>query len=342
MTTTGIETGSGVDPDLVDMMNAVFADYRQGHPPLETVSRDDELWSSLDELGLLRLTGPEERGGSGAGWPEAVELVAAAVRNAVRIPLAEHDLLACWMLDSVGLPADSGARTVCLLDASGSATGVPWAATAVRVVVIWPDGAGFRVADVDPEALRITAGANLIGEPRDTVTADTAELPGTPVSADLVRQLRMKSALVRSVQVCAALDKILELSVEHTSTREQFGRPLSKFQAIQHLVSDIAAEAALARAATEAALAAALNSDWSAPDLEFHIAAARSCTGHAASVAVRNAHQALGAIGTTVEHRLHEYTRAALAWRSEYGSVRYWDDAALAAGTGGLWKLITG
>ncbi len=124
------------------------------------------------------------------------KLVAAAVRNAVRIPLAEHDLLACWMLDSVGLPADSGARTVCLLDASGSATGVPWAATAVRVVVIWPDGAGFRVADVDPEALRITAGANLIGEPRDTVTADTAELPGTPVSADLVRQLMADQHLI--------------------------------------------------------------------------------------------------------------------------------------------------
>ena len=56
------------------------------------------------------------------------------------------------------------------------------------------------------------------------------------------------------------------------------------------------------------------------------MAVARSCAGHAASVVVRNAHQVHGAIGTTREHRLHEFTRAALAWRSEFGSVQYWDD----------------
>ena len=59
---------------------------------------------------------------------------------------------------------------------------------------------------------------------------------------------------------------------------------------------------------------------------------------------VRNAHQVHGAIGTTREHRLHEFTRAALAWRSEYGSVRHWDrmltDMAVQSGTGGLWSLI--
>ena len=60
---------------------------------------------------------------------------------------------------------------------------------------------------------------------------------------------------------------------------------------------------------------------------------------------VRNAHQVHGAIGTTREHRLHEFTRAALAWRSEFGSVRYWDDRvtdmALQAGAGRLWELIS-
>ena len=80
--------------------------------------------------------------------------------------------------------------------------------------------------------------------------------------------------------------------------------------------------------------------------MAFLVAAARSCAGHAASVVVRNAHQVHGAIGTTREHRLHEFTRAALAWRSEFGSVRYWDewltDAALSVRITGLWSLITG
>lgn len=343
MTNTAASDGT-VDLDLVKVIDAVLAEHRTARPRSAPITRDIELWSRLDQLGLVRLSGSERSGGSGASWYEAAELISAAVRHGVRAPFAEHDVLACWLLEAVGAQVDGDARTVCVLDAAGTATAVPWASTADRVVVVWPDGHDYRMADLDCADLRITPGANLIGEPRDTVTADITDLAGTAVPAELVAQLRLKSALVRAIQVCAALDRILEVSVEFAAARIQFGRPLSKFQAIQHLISDIAAEAALARAATEAALTAAVASDWSAPNLGFLVAVARSCAGHATSVGVRNGHQIFGAIGTTVEHRLHEYTRAALAWRSEFGSVRYWDQevtrAALAAGSSGLWSLI--
>ncbi|HTQ21755.1 acyl-CoA dehydrogenase family protein, partial [Mycobacterium sp.] len=325
-----------VDPALVEMMGAVFAEYAE----------DPKLWQRLDELGLVRLTGAEEHGGSGAGWLEAAELLAAAARNGVRIPLAEHDLLACWLLEAAELPVDAAVRTVCMLDKHGRASGVPWAVGADRVVVVWRAEGGHRVADVAADGLTITPGANLIGEPRDEVLADLTGLQGTPVTPALVTQARLKSGMVRSIQVCAVLDRILQLSIEHVTSRVQFGRPLSKFQAIQNQISDIAAEAALARTATEAALTAAVISEWSAHNLDLLVAVARSCAGHAASVVVRNAHQVHGAIGTTREHRLHEFTRAALAWRSEFGSVQYWDDqvtdAAMHASAGGLWDLITG
>lgn len=341
-----MSTGHSVDGALVEMMDAVFSDYREMHPPAATAGRDPALWRRLDELGLVRLTGAEEHGGSGATWYEAAELLAAAASHGVRIPLAEHDLLACWLLEISGLPADDAVRTVCVLDKQGTATDVPWATSADRIVVVWRAEGGHRVADVDAGQLTITPGANLIGEPRDAVTAEPAALQGVPVTAPLLARLRLRGALARSIQVSAALDRILRLCIDHVTSRVQFGRPLSKFQAVQNLISDIAAEAALARAATEAALRAAVVSEWSAPDLEFLVAVARSCAGHAASVVVRNAHQVHGAIGTTREHRLHEFTRAALAWRSEFGSVRYWDervtDAALYASAGGLWGLITG
>ncbi|KZS72032.1 acyl-CoA dehydrogenase [Mycobacterium kansasii] len=341
---TTVDPTGPVDPALAEMMDAVFAGYRDTHPG--GVVGDAALWRRLDDLGLVRLTGSEESGGSGAGWYEATELLAAAVRHAVRIPLAEHDLLACWLLQANRMPADSGVRTVCLLDDRGVADDVPWASGADRIVVVWQTGSEYQLADVAAESLVITAGTNLIGEPRDTVSADSAVLRGVPVAAPVVATLARKSALVRAIQVCAALDRIVQLSIEHATSRVQFGRPLSKFQAIQHLIADIAAEAALARAATEAALTAAVRSDWSAPNLDFLVAVARSCAGQACSVVVRNAHQVHGAMGTTREHRLHEYTRAALAWRSEFGSVHYWDEqvtrAALEAGSAGLWSLITG
>lgn len=331
-----------VDAELVEMMSAVFATHREHHAPGEAIA---ELWEQLGELGLVRLTGSEQSGGSGAGWAEAVELMRAAAWHGVRIPLAEHDLLACWVLDTAGLVVDDSRRTVCLLDADGAARGVPWAAESERVAVLWRDGTGYLLADVDTASLTVTAGRNRAGEPRDVVSVDVATLDGTPLSGTVVDQFMRRAALVRAVQVCAALDRILALSVAHAAERTQFGRPLAKFQAVQHLVADIAAEAALARAATDGALSEALRSEWDSPSLDFLVAVARSCVGHATSVVVRNAHQVHGAIGTTREHRLHEFTMPALSWRAEYGSVAQWDEIlteyATQAGGNGLWALVS-
>lgn len=236
-------------------------------------------------------------------------------------------------------------RTVAVLDESGRAVAVPWASAVDRIVLVWPVGDGYRAADVAGSEVDIVAGTNAIGEPRDAIAADTATLGGVPVSADTVEQLRLRSALVRAVQVCAALDRALDLAVEHTTTRVQFGRPISRFPVLQAALADAAGECALARAATEAAVLRAITTDWQAADLGFLVASARSCVGHAASVVVRSAHQLHGAIGTTIEHPLHLATRAALAWRSEYGSLASWDervlDAAL-ADDAPLWQTVAG
>lgn len=337
-------TATAVDRDLVAMMDAVFAEHRDHHAPTDRAEWDPTLWRRLDELGLVRLTGPEDAGGSGAGWMEAAELIAAAARHGVRVPLAEHDLLAGWLCDAIGSSDAATLRTVGAADSRGVVRAAPWAAAADRMVIVWRDGHTCCAADVPTSALTIAGGVNMIGEPRDTVACDPAALDGTPVDPAVVERLHLKSALVRGIQVCAALDRVVAMSVEHATSRIQFGRPLAKFQAVQNLVADVAAEAALARTATEAALAAAVRSDWAAADLTFRIAVARSCAGHAAAVVVRNAHQVHGAIGTTREHRLHEFTRAALAWRSEFGSLQYWDqrvaDTAVEARSAGLWPLI--
>ncbi|ORA82868.1 acyl-CoA dehydrogenase family protein [Mycobacterium malmoense] len=337
---------AAVDKDLAEMMNGVFANYRNQTQHNSGIAVwDNDLWAQLEELGLTRLTGGEHAGGSGAGWLEAAELLRAAVWHGVRVPLAEHDLLAGWLLEAAGLPADGARRSVCTLDQAGVAHSVPWAAQADKVVTVWRAGDTYLVADLPVSALRIHGGVNIADEPRDAVTADLAALSGTPVPDAVVDQLWLRGALARGLQVCAALDRILDLSLRHSAERVQFGRPLAKFQAVQHLIADIAAEASLAGAATEGALAEAVRTDWSGQHLHLRVAVARSCAGHAASVAVRNAHQVHGAIGTTREHRLAGFTTAALAWRSEFGSVHHWDDqltaAALTAGRDNLWSLIT-
>lgn len=331
---------TSTDHALTDMLSAVFADYRKQHAGPAVA--DAAFWGQLTDLGLVRLTGPEESGGSGATWAEAAELLHAAAWHGVRVPLAEHDLLACWLLDTLGLETGNARRTVCVLDETSTARDVPWASWAERVVVVQRQDSTWSVADVDVRDLDISTGTNPAAEPRDQVTAPRRS--GTTAPPELIHTLFLRGALARSVQICAVLDRTLELAIAHTRDRTQFGRPLTRFQAVQQLVADIASEAALARAATEAALADAVRTGCNAADLEFRIAVARSCAGHATSVVVRNAHQVHGAIGTTREHRLHEFTTAALAWRSEFGSVRHWDsvltEAALTAARDGLWPLI--
>ncbi|MCG7592525.1 acyl-CoA dehydrogenase family protein [Mycobacterium sp. PSTR-4-N] len=346
---TVTHVSSAVDPELAAMINGVLDDYRATAAPVGAGTRrrcDRDFWQQLDSLGLVRLTGAERDGGSGAGWAEAAELITAAVRHGVHLPLAEHDLLACWLIDEVSGPAAPVLHTLCQL-APGSSTGLaPWAAEVDRLAVLWRADEGHLLAQIDTADVQITHGTNRIGEPRDRVTVDVSTLRGVAVPPEVADVVGRKSAMVRALQVCAALDHAVALSIEHAASRVQFGRPLAKFQAIQNLIADAAAEAALARIATEAALNTAIDSSWRAACLDFQIAVARSCAGQASLVVTRNAHQVHGAMGTTIEHRLHEYTRGALAWRSEFGSARSWDmRVAAAASTGGrsgLWEIISG
>lgn len=339
----------GVDNDLSAMMHSVLAKRAPGPEAglLADVEQsfDSDLWTELSQLGLTRLTGSAASGGSEASWLEAAELMSAAASTGIHLPLAEHDLLAGALLEEASLPVDDRIRTVAELDADGVARAVPWVGDAGRVVLLWPAGGEWRIADADPAQLAsVVPGHNLVGEPRDRVLVDLAVLDGTSIDLSLVVRYRLKGALVRAIQVCAALDRAMALSVEHVSTRTQFGRALGRFQAVQGLVADMAAECALARAATEAALAAAVRCEWSGDGLGTRIAVARSCAGHAATTVVRNAHQVHGAIGTAREHELHRFTRAALSWRGEFGSVASWDrrlaDEAAAAGADGLWPML--
>lgn len=326
-----------IDPALQDMMTSVFADHDPETPA-------ESLWRTLESLGLARLTTPEDRGGSGAGWAEAAALLRTAAAHGVPVPLAENDLLAGWLLAEAGLPSDAGRRTACVLDDTGTAHAVPWAADADRVTVLWSTGDGWRVADVPPSSLRVERGTNLAGEPRDTVHAPADVLSGAPVGDHAAEEFMLRGALARALQMTGAMDTILRLSIEHATTRTQFGRPLTRFQAVQHLIADMAAESALARAATDGALPGDPAPSGTALT-PFAVAVARSCAGHAATKVVRNAHQVHGAIGTTTEHPLHRHTLPVLAWRAEFGSLHHWDDLltrAAASTDQNIWRLITG
>ncbi|QYB00393.1 acyl-CoA/acyl-ACP dehydrogenase (plasmid) [Rhodococcus sp. USK10] len=340
-----MNTQTMVDPDLVEMMESVFTTHRTALPlPGEEAAFDPKLWEVLNNLGLTRLTGSETHGGSGADWYAASALLGAAASAAVSVPVVEHDLLAGWLLETAGLPVDGRLRTAFLTTEQEESSLVPWARDAEFLVALRRTDSAWMVSDIPKCQASVTPRQNIVGEPRDLVSINFDDADWTSVSYRVAEIFLLRGALARVLQVCGAMERIVELSIEHVSSRVQFGRPLSKFQAVQRLITGIATETALARAAADAAVARVEREGWDAPGAAFGVAVAKSCAGHAASVVVRNAHQVHGAIGTTHEHALHRYTKPVLAWRSEFGSVGQWDQlltrTAVDAGRDDAWGLI--
>lgn len=147
-------------------------------------------------------------------------------------------------------------------------------------------------------------------------------------------------ALARAGQMAGAISAALTLSVEHTRQRQQFGKPLAAFQAIQQQLAVLAEEAAASRAAAAAAARAADRGP-----AKFEIASAKLRCNIAAGNAASIAHQVHGAIGFTMEYDLQKFTRLLWMWRSEYGNDRHWADEigklAASRGADGFWPGLT-
>lgn len=145
--------------------------------------------------------------------------------------------------------------------------------------------------------------------------------------------------------MAGAMGQALALSIDHVNMRQQFGRPLGKFQAVQQSLAVMACEVR-ATGAAAAAMAARLDAgglDASAAD--FEIAAAKLRANRAVGAVTAIAHQVHGAIGFTREYDLHRVTIPLMRWRSAHGNDAHWAQilGRQVAGFGGrgLWRAMT-
>jgi acyl-CoA dehydrogenase len=295
---------------------------------------DREAWKRLEDAGLTRLTGREAVGGAGASWQEAGVLLSSIGRTAADVPVAEHDLLAGWLLDRARMsPVPGAVYSAAGVDALGNVPNVPWGRCVDRIALFGTHAGVRYIADVDAQAVRWNPAENYAGEHRDCgevgAILSTGKALGAREGESLAMEFSRRGAISRGAMIAGAAERVLELVIDHAESREQFGRPISRFQAVQALIADIGAEAALIRAASDAEVRIADVAPLTSTVAGFAVAAATSCVGHASSVVVRNAHQVLGAMGYTQEHALPRFTNRILSWRSEFGSLRDWDREVL-------------
>lgn len=317
------------------------------------------LWAALEETGIPRALVPEDQGGAGLPFADAVAVLRLAATFAAPVPLAET-LLASAVLGDAGLPVPDGPLSIAPVNQtdvltllqigdkwllSGTATRIPWGRDVGHLAVVANTADQKMVACVPVQDLTPIPGTNLAVEPRDTFVFDNLPLP-----ADLVApapagsagdRLYDLGALLRSAQLAGALRRVMTVSVEYVNERKQFGRALGKFQAIQQQLALLAGEVAAAGAAVDAAVDAAHTQD-----ARFYIAVAKARTGEAAGFVAETGHQVHGAIGFTREYKLHHSTKRLWSWRDEFGTEAEWQDhigrQVAAGGADALWSMLTG
>jgi acyl-CoA dehydrogenase len=317
-----------------------------------------ELWGVLKELGMITVAIPEERGGNGGSYTDALDILRLAGKYSAPIPLAET-FLGNWMLNQLGGEISEEPLTVAFPKrnetfhfqkrdngwlVSGKATSVPWARFAKQILIFGQTEFGHVMALIKQEDGKIELVPNIAGEARDTVKLDNTFITDCqiiPIEFEhTVDQLRHNGALTRIVMMAGALERILELTQVYTTERVQFGRPIHRFQAIQQQLAILAGEYVAAGMAADCAVDA-----FEPGSLSRETAMAKIRINEAAGKAAAIAHQVHGAIGFTHEHVLHQSTRRLWAWRDEYGTETEWGNELarqmLENGQDGLWSFLT-
>jgi len=311
-------------------------------------SLDTTAWRRLEESGLTRLDSTDDSGG---GPREVAVILRALARHAVTVPLAETDVLAGWLAATAGIDVPANGPLTVAVGAAISTAGriaatvpaVPYGSAVDTVVLALREGEDLLVAACNPAALSITKGHNAGGEPRDIVAVEMIS-DGFTVAEGAAAELVRRGAWARCVQTIGALDAAVEFSVAHTREREQFGRPLSAFQAVQHTLAAMAGEVERARAATNLAVAAAADFGFGSPQTDYAVTVAKVTLGQVVPSVVTSAHQLHGAIGVTIEHRLWLATLRARGWIEEFGDTAQYARrlGRLALAAADPWNVIIG
>ncbi|EIE51025.1 MULTISPECIES: acyl-CoA dehydrogenase family protein [Salipiger] len=337
-----------------DMAERLFRDHI-GHGLREGAAAGqcpEALWTRIEEAGLPMALVPEEAGGFGVPAAEALGLVRIAGAHGLPLPLAET-LIANAVLARAGLTLPGGRLTIAegaalrldrrgaAIHASGPLTLVPFARWADRIVTIAALDGVDHVLSLPVKDLTVTPAQDLAGMPRDDAGVDLAltDADAAPLPRSL-GGMRGLGALARSLATAGAMETILSMTVEYANDRVQFGRPIGKFQAIQHYLATMAGETAASRAAAEMAA-----DSYDTPAFALTVAAAKSRSGEAAETVGALAHQVHGAIGYTQEHALHHFTKRIWSWRDEFGTELDWTRelgrAALSSPRDTFWHFIT-
>lgn len=271
--------------------------------------------ATLAEIGLPLLTVPEEHGGGGMTEADVVLIIEEAGYADVPLAIAETVGVVAPMVARYGsaeqrdrwLPAIAGGErlgaTVCPRSGIGTRRGADLMLVEHegRVCVVEAGALGAHGASVfSGETAGVPAGAAL-GEPEVSVA-----------------EFRTRSVWVTATLLNGVARRMLDMSVEQARTREQFGVPIGTFQAVKHMLADVAAAVESARPTAWSAARALAAGD---PKSGLAADVAKAVASQAGALANDHALQVHGGMGFTKEHPLHRWLLFGHELESRWGGA---------------------
>jgi alkylation response protein AidB-like acyl-CoA dehydrogenase len=327
---------------------------------LDGGSYDPAVWATMaDQLGLQGLTIPEEYGGAGAGWREAVVVLeemgrtllpsaylATTVLASTTVAAAKDDDLAAELLPR--LASGEATAALAVLEQDGH-----WDLTATRVSArknaggYRLDGTKIFVVDGHLADVLLVSARSELGVCLFVVAADSAGLTRTALPVlDPTRPLARlefdgaaarllgaeghadavlahtfdRAILAVAAEALGGADYCMEMSLEYAQNRVAFGRPIGGFQAIKHKLADLYLEIEFARSAVHRAAEAADVDQTKLPELAS--LALPHCVETFALAATETIHLH-GGIGFTWEHDAHLCFRRAKSSQLLFGDATF-------------------
>jgi len=308
-----------------------------------------ESWRSLAEIGVLGVPFAADDGGLGGGPRELITVMESLGRGLCIEPVLEEVVVAGGLLARAGDPAQKDAWLPRLIGGGahlalahfehnarfdlrdvrsqarsasagrvildGEKSMVPLAADADQWIVSAREGDGesaigfYLVTPTDPGIER--RDYRLI----DGSSASVVRLRGVPATGRLTGDFSDFAAAIDTGRLAAGAEMVglmstlFESTVDYLKTRQQFGRPLSSFQALQHRLADLYVSLEQSRSHLYRAAACLVDNDHP----ESAIAGMKSYISRAAIALGEECVHLHGGMGTTDELNLgHGYKRLVL------------------------------
>ena len=306
--------------------------------------RDPGLWQQLVELGLVGITVPEAFGGLGMSSLDFVLLAQECGYVALPEPLVQTALVAVPLLEALGgelatewLPRIAAGEGIVavgmqhnLLVEDAHIAGLILLEQAGEIHAVTPDQCELqRSESVDPSRQLFTVATKGSGN----VVAQGEQ------ATRLLKQALNHGALGAAAQSLGLAQRMIDLSVQYTADRQQFGKPVGSFQAVKHHMANVAVQLEYAKAPVHRAACAMASGSANASHAVSH---AKIVACDAAKLAAKNSIQVHGAMGYTWEVDLQIYMKRAWALANTWGDAGFHkarvadhifaDGAALGAG----------